>query len=641
MGYLLDKLTEKPASKASPVSAPTSPFRKPLPSVAMSGSPSFSDQRDALRDVGRTLAPSAGAAGKWLGEKSPPMSPVSAGKNDFGDELVTSGWSDPHALRESLRPARNNHLDAGEKVSRPLGLVPTTAPLERLSRIFVGSGETGLTPDEEAAMEADAKTKGFTRQVATDMHRAEEGVGGVATALQMVADANQRLSNVRRWWNDDPLKKGDEPTYKYTPPGTTEQFEGPGPGAPGEVQDYWTLKDGSVVSTADINAAVKNEVKDFAGNVVGYRLPKGKDGSEGKVVPYEYIEMGAPQFLHSAFPDGTRFSMADGSIPPELNNTLKRQANTNPWLLGMDISDPRPPWMSAAGDSIFEKTFWDRVTADDRPVNNPWDFAVNAADNVNDTWREQSTVNEVLPFATDVLLSSAPYLFSPGYALTSAAAAAAPYALGYDADSAQPTGRGFENLDQLGNTKYIKTDLSNAQRSAGFAEPFLAAWLERFTGDKIGGLENLFPKGSKARKFFGKTGGGKALGGAIVEGPMEEAPLVPLQMIEQDDIPNYGLKQLGVNDKTGQMEYDQNSSPFWNTVGNMGNAAGAGGIMGGIFSTKASLQTDLQNRRDRTRKTKSPDSPSTIPVNPKRTQAQLEAERLGTLERNYGEGEAQ
>jgi hypothetical protein len=637
MGYLLDKLTEKPASKSAATLSPELPTAR-----VAAGKPPFKEMLSprprAGAPIGAAGAKAVTAAGSWGGIKPGVPRKIPAGQNESGDKMIYSGAADPLRFLNSKDPKYQNPAEPEKDTAPP----PTKAGVVLLTSLAGGWGNEGqiTAPGVPEADIPTANEIGFK--------------GPLLWAGQVMNDVHSRIRNLRKDVIDDPMKRGDEPRFEYTPPAPgSETYKGPRPrgangkkGDPGDVEDYWTLEDGSVASTADINAAVKNPIRDFSGAIVAYGM---KDKATGKtrIIPPGYIALGAPKFLHSAFPDGTRFSLADGSIPPELANVLKRQ--TNPGFFSLGVKDPRAPWLSAAGDSLFDKSYWDRVTADDRPMNNPWDFAVNAYDNVKDTWGEQSTVNEAIPFAIDMGLGSIPYMVDKKrrYGTLAALAAASPYSQGTDGDTAQPTGRFLDNWQDIGNTKYIDTDLTNAQLLAGQIEPMAANYLETAMGRRIGGLDEklmkFFPDPkSKARKFL-SGGAAKVGGGFLTEGLIEEAPLVPFQMIEQSGLEHYGLTELGVNDKTGEMEYDHNSSPLLNTLGNMGNATGAGGVMGGLFDAIPALKADWANRSARGpagwRRGKT-EPVQSVPVNPKRTQAQLDAE-MKALERRYGEGEAQ
>jgi hypothetical protein len=122
-----------------------------------------------------------------------------------------------------------------------------------------------------------------------------------------------------------------------------------------------------------------------------------------------------------------------------------------------------------------------------------------------------------------------------------------------------------------------------------------------------------------------------------MEGPVEETLGVPFQMLEQDPLADVGRKAIGVNDLTGETQYDPNSKR-WSTLGtNLSNAAGGGAAMGGLFAMKPALQTDAEIGRAKrtTTKQKPPMQPQT---NPRRSQAQLDEElrQMRSLERNPG-----
>jgi hypothetical protein len=530
--------------------------------------------------------------GGWAGIPVQREDEIPGGKNEqTGDEFVFNGRADP--LR--LRKFKETGQDAG-----------------RSSLWGLGGPGLGLIEGSDSP-HAEQMNKG----------------GPLRMAGQIMKDLHGRLANIRPWSVDDPMKKGDEPRFSYQPPGS-KTFRGPGPQGPngepgdlGDVEDYWKLRDGTVLSTKQINEAGENPIAYGTGHMYSYTPP---GASEPILIPPENLAPGAYTYQHKAFPDGTRFALPDGSIPPEMANVLKRQEN--PGLFNASVRDPRQPWESAAGDTIFERSFWDRVGADDRPVNNPWDFAVNAADNVKDAWIEQSAINEAVPALFDTFAGSIPYIVDRKmrYGTLAALAEGAPYMDGYVGSTAQPTGRFLENFGDIGDTKYIKKDLTKSQQAAGWVAPLAGAALEVASGKAIGGFENFFPEGSKLNKFFGKTGAGKALGSAIVEGPIEEAPIAGLDMAEQDPYEHIGQKQLGVNDKTGEMEYDLTSSRWSTLPGNMTRAAFSGpeALEADYNNRSGGWRSNFQGRPGRAIPSSQPDTPAA--PNPKRTQAQLDAE---------------
>ena len=63
----------------------------------------------------------------------------------------------------------------------------------------------------------------------------------------------------------------------------------------------------------------------------------------------------------------------------------------------------------------------------------------------------------------------------------------------------EPTGRGFENLDEFGTGTYPDEDLTVAQVLAGAAQPTVDATMEKISGEAIGGVENIPGKIFKGR----------------------------------------------------------------------------------------------------------------------------------------------
>lgn len=378
---------------------------------------------------------------------------------------------------------------------------------------------------------------------------AARGLGSVGASIFSLADIGndllERTGNVR-------VDLADDGSEEWAP-----EYE------------WRSLKDPSVWYTAD--QIIQNYVID--GEVYTQEEMENSVESGGMVIMPDEREVTRKQYddapmVFRTLPDGTVLESYDEDfIKSDEGKVERRQTNAN-WA---GYAEPRMPWQDTSGNDPF--------------IDKDYDFS---------RWVLTNSPREALDSSIDMLAQSAPYMGPPWMRWGSAAARGLPALMGYDTDTYQKTGDLFEpsTWDDIGDGGYEDKLTGYDQRLAGLISPFFDAWVEKASGDVIGGLENLprkFLPGkiadawerSPAYSAMTKNLIGRAL---LSAGPMEaleEVPSVIPSALARDGAENMGREQRW-NPETERFEY---YGPWGVTLPRefLQSAAG-GGVMGAEMS---------------------------------------------------------
>jgi hypothetical protein len=257
---LPDRITkETPGSELFLVDGrPVKPKVEPLKDFSPTSRFKALDQLGVVAD--RTI-------GEWSTKKMEPAAPViPAGTNEFGQRVVRNSLSNPDAAKRLVDPARNNPLEAGEKVSRPLGPPPATPALERVGRMIFPEGNTDLsTAQQQQADEQMARIHpGLTERpitkedVARDVNRGAEGNAAALTMLEIVNDASILTGSLRPDWANPDDKSNPPVTVFETPDGKTKFTTQNTARSKDQRIRYYRMKDGTIVEAGDYKKTFTN-----------------------------------------------------------------------------------------------------------------------------------------------------------------------------------------------------------------------------------------------------------------------------------------------------------------------------------------------------------------------------------------------
>jgi hypothetical protein len=492
--------------------------------------------------------PSFGSIGPVLGgafmnaaeHQDPPGNPLPAGTNLNGEDMVRMGEADHRANHELYANPPSSEAE------RAKGPNPTSSFQILGELLEKGGGEPfPKRPGAQNALEPGESYVG---------HFGKDLVGYGLTGANVFMDTNTRLANLRRDYANDPTTEADDPKYEWTTPkGNTYTDD--------QIRSAWMIQDKiwtdedlekaevigySLVDPSDPMAEYKTLGKDAQGRpwtATGFKMP-GPDGvvpagPTGTVISLE--ERNNAQLAYSYFPDDggkgvhTIKEYGDGRVPDEVKGRIgKRQINAN----AFGVAEPRYPWQDTAGNSPLLDKEWDPT----RLVG----------------------VGEGLASSADLFLGSAPFSnFGKKYRYLSAASQSIPSLMGYDTNSYESSGRGFENPGALGTGRMKKGDLTWAQRIAGGIGPWVDQWAENWGGKAIGINEGGFIgrklAGTKAGDVLMHTPHGR-IGAAVAGELFEEGPPTPFGVAQRDSLKDFG-RESRWNPETGKVEYYARGRP--------------------------------------------------------------------------------